>query len=52
MNGQFLPSAGIATVMAAIPRFARAQTIDKFEIFVPAAPGDGWDQTARVMDAP
>lgn len=48
---QFLASAGMVTVMAALPRFAQAQTIDKLEIFVPAAPGGGWDQTARVMDA-
>lgn len=48
---QFLASAGIVTMMAAVPRFAQAQAIDKLEIFVPAAPGGGWDQTARVMDA-
>ncbi len=47
---QFLASAGIATVMAAMPRLTQAQTINKLEIFVPAAPGGGWDQTARVMD--
>ena len=28
---------------------ARAQAIDLLKIFVPAAPGGGWDQTARVM---
>ncbi|SFB30282.1 putative tricarboxylic transport membrane protein [Rhizobium sp. NFR07] len=48
---QFLASAGIATVMSALPRFADAQTVKRLEIFVPAAPGGGWDQTARVMDA-
>jgi putative tricarboxylic transport membrane protein len=48
---QFLASAGIATVMSALPRFADAQAVKRLEIFVPAAPGGGWDQTARVMDA-
>lgn len=47
----FLASASIATVMATVPSLARAQTMKRLEIFVPAAPGGGWDQTARVMDA-
>lgn len=29
---------------------ARAQTIDLLKIFVPAAPGGGWDQTARTIE--
>jgi putative tricarboxylic transport membrane protein len=30
--------------------FAHAQTIDLLKIFVPAAPGGGWDQTARTIE--
>ena len=44
---------GTAALGVAIPAFARlaaAQTIETLEIFVPAAPGGGWDQTGRVMD--
>ncbi len=48
---EFMASAGIATLMLSMPQFAQAQAIDKLDIFVPAAPGGGWDQTARVMDA-
>ena len=29
---------------------ARAQAIDLLKIFVPAAPGGGWDQTARTIE--
>ena len=29
---------------------AQAQTIDMLKIFVPAAPGGGWDQTARTIE--
>ena len=29
---------------------AHAQTIDLLKIFVPAAPGGGWDQTARTIE--
>ena len=29
---------------------ANAQTVDQLQIFVPAAPGGGWDQTARTME--
>jgi len=28
---------------------AQAQAIDLLKIFVPAAPGGGWDQTARTI---
>ena len=31
-----------------IPSFA--QTVESLRIFVPAAPGGGWDQTARSME--
>lgn len=36
---------------AAIGRDARAQAIDTLQLFVPAAPGGGWDQTARTLEA-
>ena len=29
---------------------ANAQTVDQLQLFVPAAPGGGWDQTARTME--
>ena len=29
---------------------ANAQTVDLLKIFVPAAPGGGWDQTARTIE--
>jgi len=31
-------------------RPAAAQAIDQLQLFVPAAPGGGWDQTARTME--
>jgi putative tricarboxylic transport membrane protein len=48
---QFIASTGIATLLAAVPSLATAQDIGGLDLFVPAAPGGGWDQTARVMDA-
>ena len=42
---------GSAAVLAATaPRAARAQTIDQLQMFVPAAPGGGWDTTARMLE--
>ncbi|RQP06031.1 MAG: tripartite tricarboxylate transporter substrate binding protein [Paracoccus sp. BP8] len=41
---------GAIGLMAAMPTLTLAQEIGSLEIFVPAAPGGGWDQTARVMD--
>ena len=29
---------------------ALAQTVDLLKLFVPAAPGGGWDQTARTIE--
>ena len=29
---------------------ANAQSVDLLKIFVPAAPGSGWDQTARTIE--
>ncbi len=29
---------------------ASAQAIDQLQLFVPAAPGGGWDQTARAIE--
>jgi putative tricarboxylic transport membrane protein len=45
-----------ATAAVAVPSAfladgaARAQTVDLLKIFVPAAPGGGWDQTARTVE--
>jgi putative tricarboxylic transport membrane protein len=47
---------GAAAVPAAVAlsplwsEHAQAQTIDLLKIFVPAAPGGGWDQTARTIE--
>ena len=32
------------------PQGTRAQAVDQLQLFVPAAPGGGWDQTARTME--
>lgn len=47
----FLISTGAVAMAAALPHMAAAQDIDRLQLFVPANPGGGWDQTARVMDA-
>ncbi|MCJ8141138.1 Bug family tripartite tricarboxylate transporter substrate binding protein [Falsirhodobacter halotolerans] len=46
----FLMTTGAVGLMAGIPHLAWGQEMDSLELFVPAAPGGGWDQTARVMD--
>ncbi|MBM3532580.1 MAG: tripartite tricarboxylate transporter substrate binding protein [Alphaproteobacteria bacterium] len=40
-----------STALAAGWSSARAQAIDTLQIFVPAAPGGGWDQTGRTIEA-
>lgn len=44
-----LGAAALAGV-SVLPRFASAQDIGSLNIFIPGAPGGGWDQTGRVMD--
>lgn len=50
----FLSTAASATALAALaPGFigpAAAQAIESMRIFIPAAPGGGWDQTGRTME--
>ncbi len=47
-----LALAGLAGAGAAsLGRGAMAQGIDQLQLFVPAAPGGGWDQTARTIEA-
>lgn len=46
----FLISASLAGLAAGLPHLSFAQDIDRLELFVPANPGGGWDQTGRVMD--
>lgn len=41
-------AAGLASTLA--PHWAQAQSVDLLRIFVPAAPGGGWDQTARAIE--
>ena len=47
-----LLGSAIATgaALAIGPGAARAQTLDSLKLFVPAAPGGGWDQTARSVE--
>ncbi|MGE0723156.1 MAG: Bug family tripartite tricarboxylate transporter substrate binding protein [Alphaproteobacteria bacterium] len=48
---RFLGSAAAAGAVLAIgPGTARGQTLDSLKLFVPAAPGGGWDQTARSVE--
>ena len=44
--------AGATALMgaAALPRLAAAQEFRSLDIFIPGAPGGGWDLTGRVMD--
>lgn len=50
---EFVAGAAGAAVLAAGfgPSAAQAQSIDLLKMFVPAAPGGGWDQTARSIEA-
>ncbi|WP_207478560.1 Bug family tripartite tricarboxylate transporter substrate binding protein [Arenibaculum pallidiluteum] len=49
---EFLKASALAGAAGLIlPRFAlAAPVIDQIQLFVPAAPGGGWDQTARAME--
>lgn len=50
---QFLVAGSAAALLALVPGLngpAFAQGIDQLQLFVPAAPGGGWDQTARTME--
>jgi len=42
-------SAAAATALSAT-RWASAQEVEMLKLFVPAAPGGGWDQTARAIE--
>lgn len=41
---------GTAASTAFMPRSGHAQAFSQLQLFVPAAPGGGWDQTARTME--
>ena len=45
-----LAAASSAVLPFAFAHSAAAQTLDALQIFVPAAPGGGWDQTARTIE--
>ena len=47
-----LRSAALLGVPLSLPAIdsAHAQSIDLLKLFVPAAPGGGWDQTARTIE--
>lgn len=46
---QILATIGAAAFLACAPMAAKAQTLDQLKLTAPAAPGGGWDQTAREM---
>jgi putative tricarboxylic transport membrane protein len=48
MHRRELLLAGAA--LSLVPGWAEAQSLDTLKLFVPAAPGGGWDQTARTME--
>jgi len=41
---------GGAALLGGIPFSAGAQSLPQLQLFVPAAPGGGWDQTARTIE--
>jgi putative tricarboxylic transport membrane protein len=43
-------SVGVAALAVAGSDWATAQDVAQLQVFVPAAPGGGWDQTARTME--
>jgi putative tricarboxylic transport membrane protein len=43
-------SAALAALAVAGSDWATAQDVAQLQVFVPAAPGGGWDQTARTME--
>src|SRR5262249_43646804 len=45
-----LLSAGTALPLSFAAAPAHAQSVDLLKLFVPAAPGGGWDQTARAIE--
>ncbi len=47
---EFLATTAAAGLAAAFPFAALAQDAPQIQLFVPAAPGGGWDQTARTME--
>ena len=47
---EFLATTAAAGLAAAFPFGALAQDAPQIQLFEPAAPGGGWDQTARTMD--
>ena len=48
---QLMHSALLAgTALALLPAETLAQAVGRLRIFVPAAPGGGWDQTARTLE--
>jgi putative tricarboxylic transport membrane protein len=47
---ELLAGAGAASLLPMIGTQAQAQAIEMLQMFVPAAPGGGWDGTARTME--
>ncbi len=47
---EILVGGSAAAALAGLARPALAQAIDQLQVFVPAAPGGGWDTTARRLE--
>jgi putative tricarboxylic transport membrane protein len=45
-----LGAAALGALSSGIASRAEAQTLDSLKVFVPAAPGGGWDQTGRTIE--
>src|SRR5262245_66448218 len=50
LRSAVLLSATACPLLLAAINLANAQSVDLLKIFVPAAPGGGWDQTARTIE--
>lgn len=50
-GGLAMMGLAMAGSLPMLGRQAQAATFDQLQLFVPAAPGGGWDQTARTMEA-
>src|SRR5258708_16179255 len=48
-SAALVPAAALPLPLASIDA-ALAQAVDLLKLFVPAAPGGGWDQTARTIE--
>ncbi len=50
LRRDFLKTSAAAGALAGLSAPAFAQTMDRLRMYIPAAPGGGWDQTGRTME--